>query len=95
LLTAEDYETFVEGILCALLAEPSAWSSLTFKTSDETALRKKIAELQEYRMMGITTLVQAEKYEKDKHARVCLQILLLYQLSEPDTTRLRTLVQCR
>jgi len=35
----------------------------------EVALRKRIAEMQEYRRMGITSLVEAEKYEKDKIAR--------------------------
>ncbi|KAG8925917.1 Transcriptional adapter ada2 [Tulasnella sp. 408] len=32
----------------------------------EVSLRKRIQELQEYRRMGITTLAEAEKYEKDK-----------------------------
>ncbi|KAI9601479.1 hypothetical protein H4Q26_001299 [Puccinia striiformis f. sp. tritici PST-130] len=32
----------------------------------EMALRKRVAELQEYRKMGITTLADAEKYEKRK-----------------------------
>ncbi|KAG8956216.1 Transcriptional adapter ada2 [Tulasnella sp. 424] len=35
----------------------------------EVSLRKRIQELQEYRRMGITTLAEAEKYEKDKVAR--------------------------
>ncbi|KAI9603479.1 hypothetical protein KEM48_001491 [Puccinia striiformis f. sp. tritici PST-130] len=35
----------------------------------EMALRKRVAELQEYRKMGITTLADAEKYEKEKAAR--------------------------
>lgn len=38
--------------------------------TDEVSLRKRIQELQEYRRMGITTLAEAEKYEKDKVARV-------------------------
>ncbi|WAQ81249.1 hypothetical protein PtA15_1A589 [Puccinia triticina] len=36
----------------------------------EMALRKRIAELQEYRKMGITNLVDAERYEKEKAARL-------------------------
>ncbi|KAG9050219.1 Transcriptional adapter ada2 [Tulasnella sp. UAMH 9824] len=35
----------------------------------EVSLRKRIQELQEYRRMGITTLAEAEKYEKDKVSR--------------------------
>ncbi|KAG8980118.1 Transcriptional adapter ada2 [Tulasnella sp. 427] len=35
----------------------------------ESSLRKRIQELQEYRRMGITTLAEAEKYERDKVAR--------------------------
>jgi transcriptional adapter 2-alpha len=34
------------------------------------ALRKRVAELQEYRKMGITNLADAERYEKEKAARV-------------------------
>jgi transcriptional adapter 2-alpha len=34
------------------------------------ALRKRVAELQEYRKMGITTLADAERYEKEKATRV-------------------------
>lgn len=33
-------------------------------------LRKQIADLQEYRQAGVTTFPEAEKYEKDKAARV-------------------------
>ncbi|KAA1105912.1 Transcriptional adapter ada2 [Puccinia graminis f. sp. tritici] len=36
----------------------------------EMALRKRVAELQEYRKMGITTLADAERYEKEKAARL-------------------------
>jgi len=36
----------------------------------EMALRKRVAELQEYRRMGITTLADAERYEKEKAARL-------------------------
>ncbi|KDQ21201.1 hypothetical protein BOTBODRAFT_182607 [Botryobasidium botryosum FD-172 SS1] len=35
----------------------------------EVALRKRIAEMQEYRRMGITSLAEAEKFEKDRFAR--------------------------
>lgn len=38
--------------------------------SDESTLRKRIQELQELRRMGITTFAEAEKYERDKVARV-------------------------
>ncbi|KAG8933840.1 Transcriptional adapter ada2 [Tulasnella sp. 418] len=36
----------------------------------EMALRKRIQELQEYRRMGITSLAEADKYEKEKTARL-------------------------
>ncbi|MBW0469819.1 hypothetical protein O181_009534 [Austropuccinia psidii MF-1] len=36
----------------------------------EMTLRKRIADLQEYRRMGITTLTEAERYEKEKAARL-------------------------
>ncbi|PLW06421.1 hypothetical protein PCANC_23313 [Puccinia coronata f. sp. avenae] len=36
----------------------------------EMALRKRVAELQEYRKMGITTLADAERYEKEKATRL-------------------------
>jgi transcriptional adapter 2-alpha len=32
-------------------------------------LRRKIAELQEYRRMGISTLADVDRYEKEKIAR--------------------------
>ncbi|EGG01270.1 uncharacterized protein MELLADRAFT_39211, partial [Melampsora larici-populina 98AG31] len=37
----------------------------------EMSLRKRIAELQEYRRMGITTLAEAERFDKEKQSRVC------------------------
>ncbi|KAG9006783.1 Transcriptional adapter ada2 [Tulasnella sp. JGI-2019a] len=36
----------------------------------EQQLRKRIQELQEFRRMGITTLAEAERYEKEKAARL-------------------------
>ncbi len=39
-------------------------------TVDEQNLRKRIAELQEYRRMGITTGAEAEAYDNAKAARV-------------------------
>lgn len=35
----------------------------------EMTLRKRIAELQEYRRMGITTLAEAERFDKEKQSR--------------------------
>lgn len=39
----------------------------------EMALRKRVAELQEYRKMGITTLADAERYEKEKSVRLLVK----------------------
>lgn len=38
--------------------------------ADEHQLRKRIAELQEYRRMGVTTGIEAEAYDLAKAARV-------------------------
>ncbi|KAH9824197.1 transcriptional adapter 2-alpha [Melampsora americana] len=36
----------------------------------EMTLRKRIAELQEYRRIGITTLAEAERFEKERQSRI-------------------------
>ncbi|KZS98547.1 hypothetical protein SISNIDRAFT_462467 [Sistotremastrum niveocremeum HHB9708] len=66
LQTAEDYETFVDGILY------------------ESILRKRIAELQVYRKMGITTLSDAEKYDVDfaKRAQAKLAVTREYSFTD-------------
>ncbi|KAG0147877.1 hypothetical protein CROQUDRAFT_42225 [Cronartium quercuum f. sp. fusiforme G11] len=58
LQTALDHEKFQEGLISYDVV------------LDEMTLRKRIAELQEYRRMGITTLAEAERYEKEKQARI-------------------------
>ncbi|CAH7666363.1 transcriptional adapter 2 [Phakopsora pachyrhizi] len=40
----------------------------------EMKLRERISELQEYRSMGITTLAEAERYEKEKSARLAAKL---------------------
>lgn len=48
----------------------SGRSTLKKSCIDEQVLRKRIQELQEYRRMGITTLAEAERYDRDKANRV-------------------------
>lgn len=77
LQTAEDYEEFVEGIICTCI-----WTvghqlfSLSFPTV-ESVLRKRITELQHYRRMGVTTPAEVDKYESDVMKRVRSILLLL------------------
>jgi hypothetical protein len=40
--------------------------------TDEQLLRKRITELQELRRLGITSLAEAETYEKARQYRVCI-----------------------
>lgn len=76
--TAQDHESFVDGLLCkspftcSVAKFLSADSDIPLYSSDEAALRKRIADLQEYRRVGITTLAESEKYERDKAQRVRL-----------------------
>lgn len=52
--------------------------------TDEVQLRKRIAELQEYRKAGLTSFSEIEKYEKDKvtHVSRLLQ-LFFFQTGQP------------
>lgn len=75
--TAEDFEVLTEGLIGEL-----DWPS-SFLARRETELmhlveqnlRKRIAELQEYRRMGITTAAEAEVYDQAKITRVSYQVL--------------------
>lgn len=69
--TAQDHEVFVDGLLRELVAVDFLQSILTL-CADEIALRRRITELQEYRKMGLTTAVEAERYERDRSQRVRL-----------------------
>ncbi|GJJ06634.1 hypothetical protein Clacol_000828 [Clathrus columnatus] len=53
LQTSDDYEEFVNGMLCTL----------------EAALRRRIQELQHYRRLGITTSSEVDKYESELYHR--------------------------
>lgn len=66
LQTAMDYEQLIEG----LIRECSAIDLRATLTADEHNLRKRIAELQEFRRMGITTASEAEAFEQARSARV-------------------------
>lgn len=78
--TAQDHEDFVEGLLCASLASSVSTAPTRTRTgsdppppacarTDEITLRKRIAELQEYRRNGVTTLTEADRYESAKTQR--------------------------
>lgn len=58
-------------VCCVSILDLSCRSAgQTLTSVDEHNLRKRIAELQEYRRMGVTTAVEAEAYETAKAARV-------------------------
>ena len=69
LQTSADHNSFVDGLLCEDLAFLFLLL-LSNHMADEIALRRKIAELQEYRRAGLPQLSEVEKYERDKGARV-------------------------
>ena len=46
----------------------------------EFRIRNRIAQLQEYRRMGITTLKEANDYEKDKANRVSFINVVVQQI---------------
>ncbi|KAH8088374.1 hypothetical protein HD553DRAFT_268927, partial [Filobasidium floriforme] len=53
--TAEDFEVLVDGLIC--------------KLTDEQTLRKKIAEIQDYRRNGITTVADAQRFDRLRNER--------------------------
>ena len=73
--TAQDFEILIEGLICKLTTELRR--TATEHSVDEQNLRKRIAELQEYRRMGITTGAEAEAYDNAKAARVRYYVLQL------------------
>ena len=48
------------------------------KSTDESTLRKRIAVLQNYRRLGLTTIADADKYEADYVKRVNLFSFVWY-----------------
>lgn len=86
LQTALDFEILTEGLICKLF-DPSRGGSRADQL-DEHNLRKRIAELQEYRRVGITTAAEAEAYDHAKAARVSIEVLGI--VSNKLTNRLGT-----
>jgi transcriptional adapter 2-alpha len=44
--------------------------SMVISPPDENTLKRRISELQHYRTMGITTFTEAERYDRERLARV-------------------------
>ena len=71
LQTAEDYDQFVDGILCQFPYTLSGTLRLICGDfAGESILRKRIQELQFYRRMGLRTITDIERYEMDVQKRV-------------------------
>jgi hypothetical protein len=73
--TALDQEAFTDGLVCSyppFALDPLRRSLNPNTTLDERVLRRRIAELQDYKRAGITTFAEADKYERDKAARACI-----------------------
>jgi transcriptional adapter 2-alpha len=71
LQTAQDFEVLIEGLICGCFCACRCVGKL-LRVVDEQNLRKRIADLQEYRRMGITTGAEAEAYDNAKATRVSL-----------------------
>ena len=69
LQTALDFEVLIEGLICQSSMSVIQYDLAELVTGEQN-LRKRIAELQEYRRMGITTGPEAEAYDNAKAARV-------------------------
>lgn len=80
--TSADYEEFLDGLMCACSPSASLLTGADDRT-DELMLRKRINELQEYRKVGLTTLADADRYEKEKVARVRAAVLAGVEIAEP------------
>lgn len=65
--TAQDNEDFIDGLLCA---STHSTSLPVLHSLDEQLLRKRITELQELRRLGMTSLAEAETYQKASAMRV-------------------------
>lgn len=57
--------------------------------TDESALRRRIQELQHYRRLGITSSAEIEKYENELYHRVRIFSFLALSLTEPSNRTLR------
>jgi transcriptional adapter 2-alpha len=81
LQTAEDYEVFCADILCASVSLPFLVALAGFAhrpppaAADESMLRKRVAELQNFRRLGLTNAAEIPKYEEDSYKRVRVSAL--------------------
>ena len=76
LQTADDYDNFVDGILCKSFNTGLHFVELMqHAISGEAILRKRIQELQHYRKMGLRTVADIERYDADVARRVCALIV--------------------
>lgn len=73
LQTGQDFEDFVEGIICKHLLFHPSFSCLRYFQGEST-LRKRIQELQHYRRMGLTSMHDIERYESDLLKRVDIML---------------------
>ncbi|KAG9092295.1 Transcriptional adapter ada2, partial [Ceratobasidium sp. 370] len=69
LQTADDFENLVAGLLCAYFPVLFLGGSLHRRLPDENTLKRRIAELQHYRTVGITTFAEADRYDRERLAR--------------------------
>lgn len=69
LQTADDYDRFVDDILCRSYNKHRV-SNSHFVIAGEAVLRKRIQELQHYRKMGLRTVADIERYDADVARRV-------------------------
>ncbi|KAJ9125622.1 hypothetical protein QFC22_000584 [Naganishia vaughanmartiniae] len=74
--TAEDYEILLNGLHCKHTHQYQMEQNLTTQIhdADEQMLRKRIAELQDYRRLGILSASDASRYEKMKVERVSFTV---------------------
>jgi transcriptional adapter 2-alpha len=70
LQTAEDFEEFVADTLCTWYREIYLLR-IAEQLPDESILRKRIQELQQYRRLGLRTATDVERYHADVEKRVC------------------------
>lgn len=73
LQTADDFENLVAGLICTqvlCLFLITIDMGCFYVTVDENTLKRRIAELQHYRTMGITTFAEADRYDRERLIRV-------------------------
>lgn len=75
--TAEDFEVLVDGLICKFVVSNEVPEITVPRAdyervcADEQTLRKKIAELQDYRRNGITSIADASRFDRLRNERVC------------------------